>query len=344
MIRVAINGFGRIGRNVLRALYERPEMKSKIQIVAINDLGAPEINAHLTQYDSTHGKFMHNVTLVSGDLQVGSDRIGILAERDPSQLPWKALDIDLVFECTGLFTTRKSAQAHLTAGAKRVLISAPGSRVDATIVYGINHQTLTDQHHVVSNASCTTNCLAPIAAVLSRSVGIEQGMMTTIHAVTNDQHLSDVSHTDPYRARSATTSMIPTKTGAAAAIDLVLPELAGRLDGLAVRVPTLNVSLVDLTFRASRKTSAREINDLMRSASEQDRFGILGYNTQPLVSIDFNHDPYSSHFDANHTRVNGDLVKVLAWYDNEWGFSNRMLDTGLVIMNAGSNRKASAAA
>ena len=341
-IKIGINGFGRIGRNLLRISL----LSDDIDVVAINDIADIKTCAHLLKYDSVFGVLDNDIKHDEDSISIDGDRIKIFSERSPSDIDWSSKDCQIVVESTGIFTSKEKASLHLNGTVKKVIISAPAKgSVDFTTVMGANDDLYDpSSHNIISNASCTTNCLAPIAAVLSRSVGIEQGMMTTIHAVTNDQHLSDVSHTDPYRARSATTSMIPTKTGAAAAIDLVLPELAGRLDGLAVRVPTLNVSLVDLTFRASRKTSAREINDLMRSASEQDRFGILGYNTQPLVSIDFNHDPYSSHFDANHTRVNGDLVKVLAWYDNEWGFSNRMLDTGLVIMNAGSNRKASAAA
>ena len=331
MFNLAINGYGRIGRNVLRALYERPELNGKIQVVAINDLGAAEMNAHLTQFDTTHGRFNQPVSVDEDHLIIGSDRIRMLSERDPEQLPWEQLSVDIVFECTGLFTDREAARRHIAAGAKRVLVSAPGQHMDATIVYGINHTTLTEVDVIVSNASCTTNCLAPIAKALNDSVGIEQGLMTTIHAYTNDQNLSDVAHSDPYRARAAAHSMIPTKTGAAAAIGLVMPELQGKLDGLAVRVPTLNVSLVDLTFTASRSTSADEINAIMLRAAESDQFGVLDFNTQPLVSIDFNHNSYSSNFDANHTRVQDRLVKVLAWYDNEWGFSNRMLDTGLAI-------------
>ena len=331
MINVAINGYGRIGRNILRALYERSDLSGKMQVVAINDLGSAQMNAHLTQFDTTHGRFNLPVSVDDQDLIIGADRIRMLSERDPTELPWGALSVDIVFECTGLFTDRESARQHLTAGAKRVLVSAPGKNLDATVVYGINHDVLTDADVLVSNASCTTNCLAPIAKPLHDSVGIEQGLMTTIHAYTNDQNLSDVAHSDPYRARAAAHSMIPTKTGAAAAIGLVMPELQGRLDGLAVRVPTLNVSLVDLTFTASRSTSVEEINAVMLKACETDSSGVLGYNTQPLVSIDFNHNSYSSSFDANHTRVQGRLVKVLAWYDNEWGFSNRMLDTGLAI-------------
>ena len=331
MFNVAINGYGRIGRNVLRALYERPELNGKIQVVAINDLGAAEMNVHLTQFDTTHGRFNQPVSADEDHLIIGSDRIRMLSERDPKQLPWEQLSVDIVFECTGLFTDREAARRHIAAGAKRVLVSAPGQHMDATIVYGINHTTLTEVDVIVSNASCTTNCLAPIAKALNDSIGIEQGLMTTIHAYTNDQNLSDVAHSDPYRARAAAHSMIPTKTGAAAAIGLVMPELQGKLDGLAVRVPTLNVSLVDLTFTASRSTSADEINAIMLRAAESDQFGVLDFNTQPLVSIDFNHNSYSSNFDANHTRVQDRLVKVLAWYDNEWGFSNRMLDTGLAI-------------
>ena len=331
MFNVAINGYGRIGRNVLRALYERPELNGKIQVVAINDLGAAEMNVHLTQFDTTHGRFNQPVSVDEDHLIIGSDRIRMLSERDPKQLPWEQLSVDIVFECTGLFTDREAARRHISAGAKRVLVSAPGQHMDATIVYGINHTTLTEVDVIVSNASCTTNCLAPIAKALNDSIGIEQGLMTTIHAYTNDQNLSDVAHSDPYRARAAAHSMIPTKTGAAAAIGLVMPELQGKLDGLAVRVPTLNVSLVDLTFTASRSTSADEINAIMLRAAESDQFGVLDFNTQPLVSIDFNHNSYSSNFDANHTRVQDRLVKVLAWYDNEWGFSNRMLDTGLAI-------------
>ena len=331
MFKVAINGYGRIGRNVLRALYERPELNEKMQVVAINDLGAAEMNVHLTQFDTTHGRFNQPVSVDEDHLIIGSDRIRMLSERDPKQLPWEQLSVDIVFECTGLFTDREAARRHISAGAKRVLVSAPGQHMDATVVYGINHTTLTEVDVIVSNASCTTNCLAPIAKALNDSIGIEQGLMTTIHAYTNDQNLSDVAHSDPYRARAAAHSMIPTKTGAAAAIGLVMPELQGKLDGLAVRVPTLNVSLVDLTFTASRSTSADEINAIMLRAAESDQFGVLDFNTQPLVSIDFNHNSYSSNFDANHTRVQDRLVKVLAWYDNEWGFSNRMLDTGLAI-------------
>lgn len=331
MINVAINGFGRIGRNILRALYERPDVASRMRIVAINDLGTPEINAHLLQFDTTHGRFGAAVTVEDGALVVDGDRIAVFAERNPEDLPWGDFNIDVVFECTGIFTSRDKASAHVRAGARKVLISAPSGDADETVVFGVNHDVLTDNAIVVSNASCTTNCLAPMVAPLHAALGVEQGLMTTIHAFTNDQNLSDVYHTDLYRARSATQSMIPTKTGAAAAIGLVMPELKGRLDGLAIRVPTINVSLVDLTFTASRDTSAQEVNEILASAAAADPFGVLACNTQPLVSADFNHNAYSSNFDANHTRVNGRLVKVLSWYDNEWGFSNRMLDTGCLM-------------
>jgi len=342
MINVAINGFGRIGRNILRALYERPDVASRMRIVAINDLGTPEINAHLLQFDTTHGRFGTPVTVEDGALVVGGDRIAVFAERNPEELPWGDLNIDVVFECTGIFTSRDKAAAHVRAGARKVLISAPSGDADETVVFGVNHDVLADDAVVVSNASCTTNCLAPMVAPLHAALGVEQGLMTTIHAFTNDQNLSDVYHTDLYRARSATQSMIPTKTGAAAAIGLVMPELKGRLDGLAIRVPTINVSLVDLTFTASRDTSAEEVNDILASAAAADPLGVLACNTQPLVSADFNHNAYSSNFDANHTRVNGRLVKVLSWYDNEWGFSNRMLDTGclMAVASAGVSHAA----
>jgi glyceraldehyde 3-phosphate dehydrogenase len=334
MINVAINGFGRIGRNILRALYERPDVASRLRVVAINDLGTPEINAHLLQFDTTHGRFGATVAVEDGALNIDGDRIAVFAERNPEDLPWGDLNIDVVFECTGIFTSRDKASAHLRAGARKVLISAPSGDADATVVYGVNQNVLTDEAVIVSNASCTTNCLAPIVAPLHKTVGVENGLMTTVHAYTNDQNLSDVYHSDLYRARSATHSMIPTKTGAAAAIGLVLPELKGRLDGLAVRVPTINVSLVDLTFTASRDTSVEEINDILAAAAKADPYGVLACNTQPLVSADFNHNAYSSNFDANHTRVSGRLVKVLSWYDNEWGFSNRMLDTGCLMAAA----------
>lgn len=334
MINIAINGFGRIGRNILRALHERPDVASRLRVVAINDLGTPEINAHLLQFDTTHGRFGATVAVEDGALNINGDRIAVFAERNPENLPWGDLNIDVVFECTGIFTSRDKASAHLRAGARKVLISAPSGDADATVVYGVNQDVLTDEAVIVSNASCTTNCLAPIVAPLHKSVGVENGLMTTVHAYTNDQNLSDVYHSDLYRARSATHSMIPTKTGAAAAIGLVLPELKGRLDGLAVRVPTINVSLVDLTFTASRDTSVEEINEILSAAAKADTYGVLACNTQPLVSADFNHNAYSSNFDANHTRVTGRLVKVLSWYDNEWGFSNRMLDTGCLMAAA----------
>ena len=334
-IKVAINGYGRIGRNVLRALYES-NRTSEIQIVAINDLGNAETNAHLTQYDTAHGKFPGEVSVVDGDLVVNGDKIKVFAERDPSKLPWGELGIDVVHECTGFFASKEKASAHIAAGAKKVVISAPGGAdVDATIVYGVNHNTLKASDTVISNASCTTNCLAPLIQPLKDSIGVEQGLMTTIHAYTNDQVLTDVYHPDLLRARSATQSMIPTKTGAAAAVGLVLPDLAGKLDGFAMRVPTINVSVVDLTFTASRDTSVEEINEILTAASEGPLKGILNINAKPLVSVDFNHDPASSTYDKSLTKVlNGRLVKVLSWYDNEWGFSNRMLDTTVALMNA----------
>ncbi len=334
-IKVAINGYGRIGRNVLRALYEAGR-NDEIQIVAINDLGDANTNAHLTQYDSAHGKFPGEVTVEGGDLIVNGDRIKVFAERDPSKLPWGELGVDVVHECTGFFASKAKASAHLDAGAKKVIISAPGgSDVDATIVYGVNHNTLKASDTIISNASCTTNCLAPLVQPLKDTIGVEQGLMTTIHSYTNDQVLTDVFHSDLRRARSATQSMIPTKTGAAAAVGLVLPDLAGKLDGFAVRVPTINVSIVDLTFTASRATSKEEIDEILTAASEGPLKGILDINEKPLVSIDFNHNPASSTYDKSLTKViNGTLVKVLSWYDNEWGFSNRMLDTTIALMNA----------
>ena len=333
-IRVAINGYGRIGRNILRALYEA-RRTNEISIVAINDLGDAETNAHLTRYDTAHGKFPYDVVVDQGDLVIDGDRIRVLAERDPAKLPWKDLAVDVVLESTGFFTSKDKASAHLAAGAKKVIISAPGTGVDATVVYGVNHHTLKSSDQVISNASCTTNCLAPLAKVLHEGVGIEHGLMTTIHAYTNDQVLTDVYHSDLRRARSATMSQIPTKTGAAAAVGLVLPELNGRLDGFSMRVPTINVSVVDLSFVASRVTTVAEINDMVKLAAEGSMKGVMAYNTRPLVSVDFNHDPHSSVFDATLTRVmEGTLVKVLSWYDNEWGFSNRMLDTTIALMNA----------
>lgn len=333
-INVAINGYGRIGRNVLRALYESDQYKH-IKIVAINDLGDAKLNAHLTQYDSVHGRFNQPVSLNGDNMVIGDDEILVCSERNPAELPWAALKIDVVFECTGIFTSKEKAQPHLDAGAKKVLISAPGKGVDATVVYGVNHQVLTATDKVISNASCTTNCLAPVAKVLNDNIGIECGSMTTIHSYTNDQNLSDVYHSDVYRARSATQSMIPTKTGAAQAVGLVLPELNGKLDGMAVRIPTINVSLVDLTFVAAKQTSAEEINNLIKQASEGEMAGVLAYNSEPLVSIDFNHRTESSIFDSTQTRVNGILIKIMSWYDNEWGFSNRMLDTARAIVAAG---------
>ena len=334
-IRVAINGYGRIGRNILRAHYEGGK-KHDIQIVAINDLGAPASNAHLTQYDTAHGKFPGTVTSVGDYMIVNGDKIRVFAERNPANLPWGEIGVDVVLECTGFFTTKEKASAHLVGGAKKVIISAPGGKdVDATVVYGVNHDVLKASDTVISNASCTTNCLAPLAKSLNDSVGIETGLMTTIHAYTNDQVLTDVMHEDLRRARSATQSMIPAKTGAAAAVGLVLPELNGKLDGYAIRVPTINVSIVDLTFTAKRATTVDEINAIMKAASESTALkGILNYNTAPLVSVDFNHNPASSTFDATLTKVSGNLVKVSSWYDNEWGFSNRMLDTTVALMNA----------
>jgi glyceraldehyde 3-phosphate dehydrogenase len=331
-VKIAINGYGRIGRNVLRALYEG-ERRGDLTIVAINDLGDANTNAHLTRHDTAHGPFPFSVQVDGNALVVDGDRIEVCAERDPSKLPWERLGVDVALECTGLFASKQKASAHLTAGAKKVLISAPaGKDVDATVVYGVNERSLGADDRIVSNASCTTNCLAPLAKVVHEAVGIEQGLMTTVHAYTNDQVLTDVYHKDLRRARSATQSMIPTKTGAATAVGLVLPELDGRLDGFAIRVPTINVSLVDLTFTAGRATSVEEIDKAVRAASEGPLKGILAYNDEPLVSVDFNHNPASSIYDAGLTKVlGGTLVKVCAWYDNEWGFSNRMLDTTLAL-------------
>ncbi|HEY4339804.1 MAG TPA: type I glyceraldehyde-3-phosphate dehydrogenase [Steroidobacteraceae bacterium] len=335
-IKVGINGYGRIGRNVLRALYESGRT-NEIQIVAINDLGDANTNAHLTRYDTAHGKFPGKVAVDGDSMVVNGDRIRVLAERNPANLPWGQLGVDTVLECTGLFTSKAKAGAHIAGGARRVVISAPGDKdVDATVVYGVNHAVLKAGHTVISNASCTTNCLAPVAKVLHSHVGIVSGVMTTIHAYTNDQVLTDVYHSDLRRARSATMSQIPTKTGAAAAVGLVLPELNGKLDGFAVRVPTINVSLVDLSFIAARATTVAEINGLMKAAAAAgDLKGVLAYNEAPLVSVDFNHDAHSSTFDATLTKVvGGTLVKVCAWYDNEWGFSNRMLDTTIAWSKA----------
>ena len=332
-VKVAINGYGRIGRNIMRALYES-NRTDEINIVAINDLGDANTNAHLTQYDTAHGTFPGTVTVDGGDLLVNGDRVKVYAERDPSKLPWAELGVDVVMECTGFFRSKETAGAHIAAGAKKVVISAPGKDVDNTIVYGVNHDSLQASDDIISNASCTTNCLAPLAKVLNDSIGIEHGLMTTIHAYTNDQVLTDVYHSDLRRARSATMSQIPTSTGAAAAVGLVLPELKGKLDGFSMRVPTINVSVVDLTFTASRATSVEEVNAVVKAAAEGSMKGVLAYNEAPLVSVDFNHNPHSSIFDAGLTKVmEGNMVKVLSWYDNEWGFSNRMLDTTLVLMN-----------
>ena len=334
-IKVAINGYGRIGRNIVRALYEGGK-KHDIQFVAVNDLGDAKTNAHLTRYDTAHGKFPGTVVVDGDAMVVNGDRIQVCARRNPAELPWKDLKVDLVMECTGLFNSKEKAGAHLAAGAKKVVLSAPGGKdVDATVVYGVNHNVLKASHTVISNASCTTNCLAPVAKVLNDSVGLVSGLMTTIHAYTNDQVLTDVYHEDLRRARSATMSMIPTKTGAAAAVGLVLPELNGKLDGFAIRVPTINVSVVDLSFIAARSTTVDEVNSVMKQAADGVLKSILEYNKDPLVSIDFNHNPASSIFDATLTKVSGGtLVKVCAWYDNEWGFSNRMLDTAIAFMSA----------
>ena len=335
-IKVAINGYGRIGRNILRAHYEGGK-KHPIQIVALNDLGNAETNAHLTRYDTAHGRFNGKVEVDGESMMVNGDRIKVLAMRNPAELPWGQLGVDVVLECTGLFTSKEKAGAHLKGGAKKVIISAPGAKdVDATVVYGVNHKTLKGGHTVISNASCTTNCLAPLAKVLHDGIGVVQGLMTTVHAYTNDQVLTDVYHEDLRRARAATMSMIPTKTGAAAAVGLVLPELNGKLDGFAIRVPTINVSVVDFTFTAKRATTVEEVNGVMKSAAANgDWKGVLEYTQAPLVSVDFNHNPASCIFDASLTKVTGGtLVKALAWYDNEWGFSNRMLDTTVALMDA----------
>ena len=334
-IKVGINGYGRIGRNVLRALYESGK-NSEIEIVAVNDLGDANTNAHLTRRDTAHGRFPGKIEVDGDYMVVNGDRIRVCAERDPAKLPWGELGVDIVFESTGFFRTRATAGKHIEAGAKKVIISAPGGEdIDATIVYGVNHGILKASDTIISNASCTTNCLAPLVKPLNDEIGVEHGIMTTIHAYTNDQVLTDVFHSDLRRARSATMSQIPTKTGAAAAVGLVLPELNGKLDGFSMRVPTINVSAVDLTFVASRETSVEEIHSVIKEASEGDLKGVLAYNDEPLVSIDFNHDPASSTYDAGLTKVmQGTLVKVCAWYDNEWGFSNRMLDTAIAFYNA----------
>lgn len=333
-IRVAINGYGRIGRNILRAHYEGGK-KHDIEIVAINDLGDPKTNAHLTRYDTAHGKFPGTVEVDGEFMVVDGDKIRVLANRNPAELPWGELKVDVVLECTGFFTTKEKAGAHIKGGAKKVIISAPGGKdVDATVVYGVNHGVLKSTDTVISNASCTTNCLAPLVKPLNDKLGLENGLMTTVHAYTNDQVLTDVYHEDLRRARSATMSMIPTKTGAAAAVGLVLPELNGKLDGYAIRVPTINVSIVDLSFVAKRDTTVEEVNSILKAASEGELKGILDYNTEPLVSVDYNHNPASSTVDASLTKVSGRLVKVSSWYDNEWGFSNRMLDTTVALMSA----------
>ena len=333
-VRVAINGFGRIGRNILRAIAEAG--RKDIEVVALNDLGPVETNAHLLRYDSVHGRFPGTVTVVGDSISLGNGKIKVCAERDPSKLPWKDMGIDIALECTGIFTAKDKASAHLAAGAKRVLVSAPAAGADITVVYGVNHEKLTGEHKVVSNGSCTTNCLATVAKVLNDAVGIEKGFMTTIHAYTNDQPTLDQVHKDLYRARAAGLSMIPTSTGAAKAIGLVLPELDGKLDGVAIRVPTPNVSVVDLKIVAKRNTDAKEINEAMKRASEQQLKGILGYTTAPNVSIDFNHDPHSAVFHMDQTKVmDATLVRVMSWYDNEWGFSNRMADTAVAMSKLG---------
>ena len=334
-IKVAINGYGRIGRNMVRAVHELGRT-DEFDVVALNDLGDAKTNAHLTRRDTAHGNFPGTVEVDGDDIIVNGDRIKVFAERDPAKLPWGDLGVDVVFESTGLFRTRETAGKHIEGGAKKVIISAPGGKdIDATIVYGVNHDILTSEHNIISNASCTTNCLAPLVKPLHETIGVKHGIMTTIHAYTNDQVLTDVYHSDLRRARSATMSQIPTKTGAAAAVGLVLPELNGKLDGFSMRVPTINVSAVDLTFVAERETSIDEINQIMKKASDGPLKGVLAYNDEPLVSIDFNHDPASSTYDAGLTKVmEGTLVKVCAWYDNEWGFSCRMLDTAIALMDA----------
>jgi glyceraldehyde 3-phosphate dehydrogenase len=329
-VRVAINGFGRIGRNILRAIVEAE--RNDIEVVAVNDLAPVETNAHLLRYDSVHGRFPADVKVEGDAIRVGNGMIRVTAIKDPTTLPWKALDVDIALECTGIFTSKDKAKAHLDAGAKRVLVSAPADGVDLTVVYGVNHDKLTRDHRIVSNASCTTNCLAPVAKVLNDAVGIDKGFMTTIHAYTNDQPSLDQVHKDLYRARAAALSMIPTSTGAAKAVGLVLPELNGKLDGVAIRVPTPNVSVVDFKFVAKRATSKDEINSAVKRAADQQLRGILGYTNEPNVSIDFNHDPHSSVFHMDQTKVvDGTLVRVMSWYDNEWGFSNRMADTAAAM-------------
>lgn len=333
-IRVAINGFGRIGKNIVRAWYERA-MADDVEIVAINDLGDADVHAHLLKFDSVHGVLPCEVVHKDNQLTIGNHKIQMFSCRNPADLPWQEMNIDVVYECSGFFTEREKAALHLQAGAKKVLISAPAKNADATIVYGVNHHTLRAEHEIVSNASCTTNCLAPMAKPLHEAIGIENGLMTTVHAYTNDQNLTDALHTDPQRARAASLSMIPSKTGAAAAVGLVIPELHGRFDGLAIRVPTPNVSLVDLSFMAGKATSVAEVNAIIERAAEQGDLGkVLSVNGLPLVSADFNHNPSSCIFDSSQTRVSGRLVKVMAWYDNEWGFSQRMLDTTMAWHSA----------
>jgi len=329
-VRVAINGFGRIGRNIVRAIFESG--RKDIDVVAVNDLGPVETNAHLLRYDSVHGRFPHEVTVSGDTISIGKEKFKVTAIKDPAQLPWKELDVDIALECTGIFTSKEKASAHITAGAKRVIVSAPADNADLTVVYGVNHDKLTKDHVVISNASCTTNCLAPVAKVLNDAIGIDKGFMTTIHAYTGDQPTLDTMHKDLYRARAAALSMIPTSTGAAKAVGLVLPELKGRLDGVSIRVPTPNVSVVDFKFVAKRATSVEEVNGAIQRAAEQQLKGILGYTNDPNVSIDFNHNPNSSTFHMDQTKVmDGTLVRVLAWYDNEWGFSNRMADTAVAV-------------
>ncbi|ABS78268.1 type I glyceraldehyde-3-phosphate dehydrogenase [Coxiella burnetii] len=330
---IAINGYGRIGRNILRALYESGKNKD-LKIVGINDLGDIKTNAHLTKYDSVHGRFSGEVGVSGNSLVINGDKIEVCAIRNPEELPWRNLEVDLVLECTGLFTSKEKAEAHLKAGAKKVLISAPAGNDVKTIVFGVNENIISSDDEIISNASCTTNCLAPLVKVLNDEIGIERGLMVTVHAYTNDQNLTDSYHKDLHRARAATQSMIPTKTGAAAAVGLVLPELDGKLDGYAIRVPTINVSVIDFTFDAKKLVSASDVNVMMKKAAQGKMKGVLGYNDEPLVSIDFNHDPHSSVFDAGQTRVIDQLVKVVSWYDNEWGFSNRMLDTALAFLKA----------
>ncbi len=334
-IKIGINGYGRIGRNIVRAIHESGRA-DEFDVVAINDLGDARTNAHLTRRDTAHGNFPGTVEVDGDDILVNGDRMKVFAERDPAKLPWGELGVEVVFECTGLFRTRETAGKHIEAGAKKVILSAPGGAdIDGTFVYGVNHEDLTADHVIISNASCTTNCLAPLVKPLHEAIGVKHGIMTTIHAYTNDQVLTDVYHSDLRRARSATMSQIPTSTGAAKAVGLVLPELNGKLDGFSMRVPTINVSAVDLTFVAERDTTIDEINDVLRAASEGPLKGVLAYNDEPLVSVDFNHDPHSSTYDAGLTKVmEGNLVKVLSWYDNEWGFSNRMLDTTVALVNA----------